>query len=103
MDADNLTRDAQHALRRTMEKYAGTCKIVLCCNSISKLIEPVRSRCMVVRIPAPTELELKDCLKIIAQGEKLDLSDDFMSQIYLKSGGNMRRAIMLLQASATTQ
>ena len=58
MEADTLTREAQHALRRTMEKYAGTCKIIMCCTSVSKIIEPLRSRCMVIRVSAPNDEEV---------------------------------------------
>lgn len=54
MEADQLTRDAQNALRRTMEKYAQTCRLILCCDSISKIIDPLRSRCMAVRVAAPS-------------------------------------------------
>ena len=52
-EADHLTKDAQHALRRTMEKYMSTCRIILCCNSTSKIIPAIRSRCLGVRVPAP--------------------------------------------------
>ena len=52
-EVDQLTRDAQHALRRTMEKYMATCRIILCCNSTSKVIPAIRSRCLGVRVAAP--------------------------------------------------
>lgn len=58
MEAENLTKDAQHALRRTMEKYASTCKIILCCESSSRIIDPLRSRCMIIRVPAPSDMEV---------------------------------------------
>jgi replication factor C subunit 3/5 len=41
-----------------MEKYAATCKIILCCESASRIIEPLRSRCMVIRVEAPTDDEV---------------------------------------------
>ena len=53
-EVDCLTRDAQAALRRTMEKYSGSCRLVMLCNSLCKVIEPVRSRCLAIRVPAPT-------------------------------------------------
>jgi replication factor C subunit 3/5 len=53
-EVDRLSKQAQAALRRTMEKYASTCRLILVCNSPSKVMEPVRSRCLGIRIPAPT-------------------------------------------------
>lgn len=52
--ADELTREAQAALRRTMEKYTTNLRLILCCNSLSKLIAPLRSRCLILRVPRPT-------------------------------------------------
>ncbi|CAH2068831.1 unnamed protein product [Thlaspi arvense] len=54
-EVDKLSREAQHSLRRTMEKYSASCRLILCCNSSSKVTEAVRSRCLNVRINAPTE------------------------------------------------
>lgn len=54
VEADKLTRDAQHALRRTMEKYISSCRLILCCNSTSRVIPAVRSRCLAIRVAAPT-------------------------------------------------
>ncbi|CAF4376641.1 unnamed protein product, partial [Rotaria magnacalcarata] len=54
VEVDKLTRDAQHGLRRTMEKYVGSCRLVLCCNSTSRVIPAVRSRCLAIRVAAPT-------------------------------------------------
>ncbi|XP_027054859.1 replication factor C subunit 3-like [Pocillopora damicornis] len=53
-EVDRLTKDAQHSLRRTMEKYTATCRLVLCCNSTSKVIPAIRSRCLGVRVAAPS-------------------------------------------------
>ncbi|CAF5228781.1 unnamed protein product, partial [Rotaria magnacalcarata] len=54
IEVDKLTRDAQHALRRTMEKYVSSCRIILCCNSTSRVIPAIRSRCLAIRLAAPT-------------------------------------------------
>ena len=57
-EADLLSRDAQSALRRTMEKYTASLRVILCANSTSKIIGPIRSRCLLLRVGAPTEEEV---------------------------------------------
>lgn len=57
-EADSLSRDAQAALRRTMEKYMANLRIILCANSTSRLIAPIKSRCLLIRVAAPNEDEV---------------------------------------------
>lgn len=57
-EADSLSRNAQAGLRRTMEKYSSNCRLVLCCENVSRIIAPIRSRCLCVRVSAPTPLEV---------------------------------------------
>lgn len=57
-EADSLSRDAQAALRRTMEKYMSNMRIILCANSTSRLIAPIKSRCLLMRVAAPSEDEV---------------------------------------------
>jgi len=66
-EVDRLTRDAQYGLRRTMEKYASACRLILVCNNISKVTEAVRSRCLCVRVPAPEESQICDVLEHVAR------------------------------------
>uniref|UniRef100_A0A915DV19 Replication factor C subunit 3 n=1 Tax=Ditylenchus dipsaci TaxID=166011 RepID=A0A915DV19_9BILA len=101
MEAENLSKDAQHALRRTMEKYASTCKIILCCESSSRIIDPLRSRCMVIRVPAPSQDEIKDCLNIVCAKENVNLSEKMMEKIVDKADGNVRRALLLLEGTVS--
>lgn len=57
-EADSLSRDAQAALRRTMEKYMSNMRIILCANSTSRLIAPIKSRCLLIRVAAPSAEEV---------------------------------------------
>ena len=76
-EADALTRDAQAALRRTMEKYMNNMRLILCANSTSKIIAPIRSRCLLVRVSAPDEQEVSPSgQQIVYVGAKRHLIDD---------------------------
>ncbi|KIH59905.1 hypothetical protein ANCDUO_09852 [Ancylostoma duodenale] len=98
MEADQLTRDAQHALRRTMEKYTMSCRLILCSESLSRIIEPLRSRCMVVRVAAPTDEEIRDVCMSVAEKVRLTVPDPVLEQIVTKSRGNLRRALLSMEA-----
>jgi len=100
-EADALTNEAQNALRRTMENYSNTCRFILSCNYSSRIIDPIQSRCVVFRFRV---LEKKDGLKVaknIAEGEKLNVTDDALELLYEASEGDCRRAINLLQATSS--
>lgn len=100
-EADALTKEAQQALRRTMENYTNTCRFILSCNYSSRIIDPIQSRCVSFRFKL---LEKKDVAKVIeriAEKEKLKLASDVIDTLYETSEGDCRRAINLLQATAT--
>jgi len=99
-EADSLTRDAQHALRRTMERYVTTCRFCLICNYSSRIIDPIQSRCAIFRFPRLDENDLKERIMSIAKQEKVKLTDDGMDAILYIAGGDMRRSINVLQAAA---
>jgi replication factor C subunit 3/5 len=63
-EVDDLTKDAQHALRRTMEKYVATCRIILCVNSTSRVIPAIKSRCLGIRVAAPSIDEITKILNV---------------------------------------
>ena len=98
-EADRMSKDAQHTLRRTMEKYTDTCRLILCCESLSKLIEPLRSRCLSIRVAAPTETEIIDVLNFVASKEHFVLPFRFAERIACACDGNLRRAVLMLEAS----
>jgi replication factor C small subunit len=100
-EADALTNDAQSALRRTMEKYAQTCRFVLSCNYSSKIIEPIQSRCALFRFRPLKPDEIKSLVRRIAKEEKLEITQDGIEAIIYVARGDLRKAINTLQVAAT--
>jgi len=99
-EADNMTSDAQQALRRTMELYSRATRFCLIANYMSKIIEPIQSRCAIFRFqPLPKEHVIKR-LKEIAEKENVKYDDDGIEAIWEICNGDMRRAINTLQAAA---
>ncbi|KAJ1038858.1 hypothetical protein NDA10_000220 [Ustilago hordei] len=97
-EADSLSRDAQSALRRTMEKYMGNLRLVLCATSTSKIIGPIRSRCLLLRVGAPSDEEIKTVLSHVAKKERFSIPDTVQNQICDDCSGNLRKAILVLEA-----
>jgi replication factor C small subunit len=100
-EADNMTADAQQALRRTMERYTETCRFILCANYSGKIIEPIQSRCAPFRFTYLPREEHDKYLRRIAENEGVALLDEGLDAIYEVCGGDLRRAINTLQAAAS--
>jgi len=100
-EADALTKEAQQALRRTMENFTGTCRFILSCNYSSSIIDPIQSRCVVFRFKLLEKKDVVEVIKRIALKENLKISDDAFEALYEASEGDCRRAINLLQATAS--
>jgi len=100
-EADALTKEAQQALRRTMENYTKTCRFVMSCNYSSKIIDPIQSRCVIFRFKLLEKKDIEKRISFIAEQEKLQLFDETIEAIYEASEGDCRRTINLLQASAS--
>jgi replication factor C small subunit len=97
-EADALTKEAQQALRRTMEDYAASTRFILSCNWSSNIISPIQSRCAVFRFkPLPKDI-IFGILKDIASKEDFKIDDDALELMYQASEGDCRKAENLLQA-----
>lgn len=97
-EADSLSRDAQAALRRTMEKYMSNMRIILCANSTSRLIAPIKSRCLLMRVAAPSREEMQTVMQYVSKRAGFDLPPEAGDKIVDDSGGNLRKAILVLEA-----
>jgi replication factor C subunit 3/5 len=97
-EADHLTRDAQAALRRTMEKYSPNLRLILLANSTANIIAPIRSRTLLVRVAAPTEEEICKVLADVGQKEKMQVVEGLNKRIAKDSGRNLRKALLMLEA-----
>lgn len=100
-EADALTPEAQQALRRTMENYSATCRFILSCNYSSKIIDPIQSRCAIFRFRLLEQKDITRVLKKIEEGENLEITDEALEMLYEGSEGDCRRAINLLQSTAS--
>ena len=100
-EADALTKEAQQALRRTMENYSNTCRFIMSANYSSRIIDPIQSRCVVFRFKLLEKKDITQVIKRIAEKEKISLTDNAIEILYDGSEGDCRRAINLLQTTAS--
>ncbi len=99
-EADNLTKDAQQALRRTMETFAQTTRFLFSCNYSSKIIDPILSRCTVFRFKPLEEKDIKKIIENIAQKEGLKINEEAAKALFNLSEGDCRKLENLLQSCA---
>lgn len=99
-EADALTPEAQHALRRTMERYSATTRFVFSANYASKIIEPIQSRCVVLRFKPLNEEEVKRLIKRVEKAEGLEIDEKATEALVYVSEGDLRKLINILQSAA---
>ncbi len=100
-EADEMTSQAQTALRRIMEESSRICRFILIANYSSSIIEPIQSRCAIFRFSRIKEEDVIKHLRSICKKEGIECTDEGLKLIYETSGGDLRQAINILQASST--
>ena len=100
-EADEMTADAQTALRRIIEDTAKHCRFIMIANNISKIIEPLQSRCAVFKFTRISEEDIVSHLEEICKKEKIKYNADGLKTLYQYSEGDMRHTINMLQAAAS--
>lgn len=94
---DNMSYYAQTALRRTMEKYSKTCRFIMWCHSLSKVIDPLKSRCLCFKVPAPNISDIFSFIFKISIAENMNLNFNKLCNIAEQSNGNIKKALWILQ------
>lgn len=94
---DNLSYYAQTSLRRTMEKYSKTCRFIMWSRSLSKVIEPLKSRCYCFKIKSPSDSELMEMLLDVSLKEKMNVTLDQYTDIIGTAKGNAKKALWQLE------
>jgi len=100
-EADEMTSDAQTALRRIIEDTAKFCRFIIIANNISKIIDPIQSRCAVFRFTSIPEDAVIGHLEAVAKKEKIKADRQGLKAIFDYSGGDLRHAINLLQTASS--
>lgn len=98
-EADSMTENAQQALRRTMEIYSNTTRFALACNSSERIIEPIQSRCAMLRYTKLTDAQVLAKLIEVCQKENVSYDENGLEAIVFTAQGDMRQALNNLQST----
>ncbi|XP_076674227.1 replication factor C subunit RfC4 [Andrena cerasifolii] len=98
-EADSMTDGAQQALRRTMEIYSNTTRFALACNNSEKIIEPIQSRCAMLRYGKLSDAQVLAKVLIVCNKENISYTDNGLEAIVFTAQGDMRQALNNLQST----
>ncbi|MDD5178048.1 MAG: replication factor C small subunit [Candidatus Nanoarchaeia archaeon] len=99
-ESDSLTKEAQHALRRTMENFTNNARFVLSCNYASKIIDPIHSRCSIFNFKPLQKKDIEDYVSFISKNEGIKVENKAIDALYETSEGDLRRIVNILQSCA---
>lgn len=97
-EADNLTDDAQNALRRTIERFSADCRFILSCNYSAQVIEPIQSRCAVFNFQPVPDDDLEGHLGRVVDAEDMEVTDGAVEAVVRYANGDVRKAVNTLDA-----
>jgi len=100
-EADSMTPAAQQALRRTMEIFSATTRFAFACNNSTRIIEPIQSRCAIVRFEKLSNVDILKRLVFIIQAEKVAYTDDGLEALLYLAEGDLRQAVNALDTLTT--
>ncbi|KAL0700183.1 hypothetical protein Bca4012_056305 [Brassica carinata] len=95
----SMTSGAQQALRRTIEIYSNSTRFALACNTSGKIIEPIQSRCALVRFSRLSDQDILGRLMVVLQAENVPYVPEGLEAIIFTADGDMRQALNNLQAT----
>ncbi|KAJ0824111.1 putative AAA+ ATPase domain, ATPase, AAA-type, core, replication factor C [Helianthus annuus] len=98
-EADAMTKDAQFALRRVIERYTKSTRFALICNNVNKIIPALQSRCTRFRFAPLDAVNVTERLKYVINAEGLDVTEDGLAALVRLSNGDMRKALNILQST----
>ena len=101
-EADALTKEAQQALRRTMETYSNSCRFILSCNLVNKILDPIKSRCAIFKFKQLDKEDIELIIKEISKKEGLKIDDEIITLLYENCGGDVRQLQNILQSCSAT-
>ncbi|KAK2995680.1 hypothetical protein RJ640_006140 [Escallonia rubra] len=98
-EADAMTKDAQFALRRVIEKYTKSTRFALICNHVNKVIPALQSRCTRFRFAPLDSVHVTERLKHVIAAEGLDVHESGLAALVQLCNGDMRKALNILQST----
>ncbi|MEX2756461.1 MAG: replication factor C small subunit, partial [Candidatus Sigynarchaeota archaeon] len=100
-EADSVTRDAQNAMRRVIEIASQNVRFILMCNYADEIIDPIKSRCAIMRFKPLNHEDMKRHLEYIAKQEGINLSSDCIDALVFVGQGDMRKSINAMQIATS--
>jgi replication factor C subunit 2/4 len=99
-EADAMTNDSQFALRRIIELFTHSTRFILICNYVTKIIEPLTSRCAKFRFQSISSISINEIINYISKKENLEIDDNVIQTLYKITKGDLRKVINLLQRAS---